>query len=53
MSARKLFREDKGNVAIEYVILTAAAGILLVVGVGVLFNALGTFFGSWATYFGG
>ena len=53
MSARKFFQEDKGVIALEYVIFVAAIGTVLIVGVGLLFNALGTFFSSWATYFGG
>jgi len=53
MSARKFFQEDKGVIAVEYIVFVAAIGTVLVVGATLLFNALGTFFGSWATYFGG
>lgn len=40
-------------VSAEYVILLAGIGILMAVGVGVLFNAMGNFFNAWAGYFGG
>ncbi len=53
MSAKKFLMDDQGTTAIEYVIFVAGAGIILVVGVGILFNAMKVFFGSWATYFGG
>lgn len=53
MSARKFFQEDKGVITVEYVVFVAAIGTLMILGVTVLFNALGNFFTSWATYFGG
>lgn len=53
MRIKEFFREQKGVVATEYVIFAAAIGILMAVGVGVLLNAMGNFFTSWATYFGG
>ena len=53
MTGKKFFQEDKGMVSAEYVILVAGIGILMAVGVGVLFNAMGNFFNSWAAYFGG
>lgn len=53
MNAKKLLQEEKGTVALEYVIFAAAIGIALIVGVGLLFNALGNFFAAWAGYFGG
>ena len=53
MSARRFLREDKGVIAVEYIIFVAAIGTVLIVGVTFLYNALGTFFTSWATYFGG
>jgi Flp pilus assembly pilin Flp len=53
MRVKEFFLEEQGVVAIEYVIFAAAIGTLMVIGVGLLFDALGTFFSSWATYFGG
>ncbi len=52
MRANKFLQQDDGVVAAEYVVFVAAIGILLAVGVAFLINALGNFFGSWATYFG-
>ena len=53
MSVKEFFREDKGVIAAEYIIFVAAVGILMAVGVGIMFTAMGNFFGSWAAYFGG
>jgi len=53
MRVKEFFQEEKGVVAMEYVIFAAAIGILLAVGVGVLLDAMGNFFASWAGYFGG
>ncbi len=53
MSATNFLQEDKGVIAVEYIIFVAAIGTAMVIGVTLLFDALSTFFGSWATYFGG
>ena len=53
MNNRKLIQDDNGVITVEYVVFVAAIGTLMVVGVGILLTALGTFFGNWATYFGG
>jgi len=53
MTIKKFLQKDDGMVATEYVIFVAAIGILMAVGVGVLFNAMSVFFSSWAGYFGG
>ncbi len=52
MSGKNFLRGDQGVVEIEYALFAAAIGILLIVGVGVLFRAMGNFFITWATYFG-
>jgi Flp pilus assembly pilin Flp len=44
-------KDDQGSVAMEYVILVAAAAILLVVGVMALMNAMSGYFNNWATFF--
>ncbi len=48
---RKFLQEDRGNVTVEYVIFVAAVGMVLIIGVTLLFNALQAFFASWAGYF--
>ena len=53
MNVGRFLQEDQGVIASEYIVFVAAIGILMAVGVGILFNSLGNFFGSWATYFGG
>jgi Flp pilus assembly pilin Flp len=53
MSAKRFLQSDEGIVSTEYIIFVAAIGTLLVVGVAFLFNAMGSFFQSWAAYFGG
>ena len=53
MNGRRFLREDQGVIAVEYIVFVAAIGTVLIIGVTLLFNALGAFFGSWATYFGG
>jgi Flp pilus assembly pilin Flp len=45
--------EDGGAYATEMVVIIAAIGILLGVGVSVLFNAMSDYFGRWATFFSG
>ena len=45
--------EDGGPLTAEMIILIAAVGILLGVGVSLLFNAMSNYFASWATFFGG
>lgn len=52
MRAKDFLRADQGVIELEYVLFAAAIGIILIVGVGVLFNAMGNFFTTWATYFG-
>ena len=52
MAIKKFLEEEGGAVAVEYVILVAAAAILLTAGVVALFNAMGNLFGAWASYFG-
>ena len=51
MSAKRFLQDERGVAGVEYLILLAAAAIL-VVGAGLLFNALSDFFASWAVYFG-
>jgi Flp pilus assembly pilin Flp len=53
MRTCRFFKDDTGMVSTEYVILVAGVGILMAVGVGYLFNAMGNFFSAWAAYFGG
>jgi Flp pilus assembly pilin Flp len=52
MAIKKFLQEEGGAVAVEYVILVAAAAVILTVGVVALFNAMGNLFGAWASYFG-
>ena len=52
MKIKRFLQEDQGVVAVEYIIFVAAAGIILGVGVTLMFNAMSGLFGSWATYFG-
>jgi Flp pilus assembly pilin Flp len=51
MRIKKFLQEDGGMVATEYVMFVAAIGILMAVGVGILFSAMSDFFSSWASYF--
>ena len=45
--------EDGGPLSAEMVILIAAVGLLLGVGVSLLYNAMSNYFASWATFFSG
>jgi Flp pilus assembly pilin Flp len=51
MSLLDFLQDDQGSIAVEYVILVAAAAILLVVGVGALFHAMSDYFNNWAAFF--
>jgi Flp pilus assembly pilin Flp len=53
MSLIEFLKDDQGVVSVEYVIFVAAIGMLLIVGVSALFNAMSNLFGAWAGYFGG
>ena len=44
-------KEEDGTVSTEMVVIIAAIGLLLGVGVSVLFNAMSTYFSAWATFF--
>lgn len=50
---KNFFKKEDGVVSIEYVVFAAAVCILLVVGVGVLFNAMSDYFSNWAAFFAG
>jgi Flp pilus assembly pilin Flp len=51
VTRENFLQDDKASVAIEYVVLVAACALLLVGGVVVLFNAMSSFFSSWAGFF--
>jgi Flp pilus assembly pilin Flp len=53
MFLKKFLQDDQASVATEYLVLVAAAGFLLVVGVSFLFSAMSDFFSNWAGFFGG
>ena len=53
MKIKKFLQEDDGAIAMEYVILVAAAAMLLIVGAWTLFGALSDEFTKWADYFKG
>jgi Flp pilus assembly pilin Flp len=53
MTPKKFLKEEKGVVATEYVVFVAAIGIVMAVGVAVLYGALRDLFVAWAGYFGG
>lgn len=53
MNVKKFLMDDRGIVAVEYVVFVAAIGIILGVGVLALFNGMKDMFGAWAGYFGG
>lgn len=48
MALMRLLARDEGSVAVEYVVFVAAVGIILIVGVAVLFNSLSGLFNKWA-----
>jgi Flp pilus assembly pilin Flp len=50
---KEFWENECASVSTEYVVLIAAAGALLVAGVGALYYALGDLFAAWATYFKG
>jgi len=52
MTPKKFLKEEKGVIATEYVVFVAAIGIVLAVGVALLFDAMKNMFGAWAFYFG-
>jgi Flp pilus assembly pilin Flp len=54
--AKKMFllnflKDDQGVVSVEYILMVAAAGTLLIVGVAALMNAMSGYFNGWATFF--
>ncbi len=52
MTPKKFLKEDKGGpITTEYVVFVAAIGLIMAVGVGILFNAMKDLFTAWATYF--
>ncbi len=52
MKSIRFLKEDRGGpVTTEYVVFVAAIGILMAVGVGIMFNAMKALFTAWATYF--
>ena len=51
MNIKKFLKNNQATVAIEYVVFVAAVGILLIVGVGVLFKSMSGLFSGWASYF--
>ncbi len=51
MALMGLLAGDEGTVAVEYVVLVAAVGIILIVGVAALFNSMSGLFNQWANYF--
>jgi len=52
MKIKRFLQEEQGVVALEYVILVAAAGVVLAIGVGVMFSGMSDLFFAWAKYFG-
>lgn len=53
MKIKKFLREDDGVIAVEYVILVAAAGLVLAIGVYVMVRGMSDLFAAWAGYFAG
>ena len=53
MKIINFLKEDQGAVVVEYVILVAAAGLVLAAGVWVMFNGMSDLFKAFASYFGG
>jgi Flp pilus assembly pilin Flp len=54
MLMKEFFTEEEdGMLSTEMVVLIAAIGVLLTVGVGILFKAMSDFFGNWADFFNG
>ena len=53
MAILGFLKQDRGSVTVEYIILVAAAGILLGVGVSALMNGMSGYFNSWAGFFNG
>ena len=51
MAILGFLKQDRGSVTVEYIILVAAAGVLLGVGVHALMNAMSGYFNNWATFF--
>jgi Flp pilus assembly pilin Flp len=52
MNIRNFFKRDQsGAVVTEYVVFVAVIGVILAVGVTVLFNGMSTLFGAYAQYF--
>jgi Flp pilus assembly pilin Flp len=53
MSLLKFLQEDQASVAVEYVVMVAAAAIILTVGVIALMGGMSSYFTSWAVFFSG
>ena len=51
MPLKRFLQGNEGVIASEYVVFVAAVGVLLIVGVGVLFTSMSGLFSGWASYF--
>lgn len=53
MTFLEFLKDDQGVVSVEYVLMVAAIGTILVVGVVALFNSMSDCFNTWANFFSG
>jgi Flp pilus assembly pilin Flp len=51
LSKNSFMKEEDATVSTEMVVIIAAIGILLGVGVSLLFTAMSNYFAQWATFF--
>jgi Flp pilus assembly pilin Flp len=51
MAILRFLKQERGSVAVEYIILVAAAAIILTVGVAALMGGMSSYFSNWADFF--
>ncbi len=50
---KNFLQDEQGVIPTEYAVMVAGVGILLAVGVWILFQAMSGLFNAWSTYFSG
>jgi len=51
MDLKRFLKGNEGVIASEYVVFVAAIGIILVLGVWLLFTSISGYYGAWGNYF--
>jgi Flp pilus assembly pilin Flp len=51
MPLYKFLKDNRATIATEYVVFAAAIGVLLIVGVALLFSSISGYYAAWGNYF--